>query len=290
MAKLERHKSALLIDGHNFLFRGFYGVPPEAKRRDGTPINAVYGFFALLRQVANEIQPTHVAIAFDSETSCESKKAKNQDYKANRPEIDVSIFQQLSIIKRCLDLMEIKWIEHEQYEADDIIGTLARRFAGTESYSHIVSNDHDFMQLVSKRIFVVRGRHGKSTVFDEEAVLNRFGVKPSQYLDYLALVGDNADNIHGIRGVGPKIAISLLRRHGTVSQALKSLHLEPSNIKDRLNDKGKFLKNQKEFLKIRTNLSVPKRFRKRDFEFNSEKLADRMGIFLDENWDRLNRQ
>lgn len=285
-----RYKNALLIDGHNFLFRGFYGVPPEAKRRDGTPINAVYGFFALLRQVANEIQPTHVAIAFDSETSCESKKAENPDYKANRPEIDVSIFQQLPVIKRCLDLMEIRWIEHKRYEADDIIGTLARRFAGAESHSHIVSNDHDFMQLVSKRVFVIRGHHGKSAVFDEEAVLNRFGVKPSQYLDYLALVGDSTDNVRGIRGVGPKIASSLLQRHGTALRALKFLHQEPSSIKDKLSDKGEFLRSQKEFLKIRTDLSIPRKFSKRDFEFDSEKLADRMGIFLDENWDRLNQQ
>jgi len=147
---------AIIIDGHNFLFRGFYGVPAQVKRTDGTPINAIYGFFALLRNVLKTINPDYLVVVFDSETSADDKKLKNPKYKANRAIQDNSIFFQLSLIKKCLDIMGIYWIEDKSNEADDVIGTCSKKFnkCGVEAY--ICSNDHDFMLAYMRRNFSIK--------------------------------------------------------------------------------------------------------------------------------------
>lgn len=277
----------LIIDGHNFLFRGYYGVPTEAKRPDGTPINAVYGFFSLLRSNLKKINPDYVVVMFDSETSINQKKKIRPEYKANRLLEHGSVYSQLPIIKKCLELMGINWIENKTFEADDVIGTYVKLFGRINMRSYIASSDCDFMQLVSKDVLVVRGYHGNVDIYDVSKVSDKFGVLPSQYVDYIALVGDPSDNIKGIKGIGKKRASELLFEYKDIKNIYKSSNLLSGTLRRLLNGRKSLLMNQKEFLRIRADLKFKTKFKIKDYSFSENRLPEKMGKFLDDNWKRL---
>lgn len=278
---------AVIIDGHNFLFRGFYGVPAQVKKADGTPINAVYGFFSLLRVILKTVDPDYLVVVFDSETGADNKKFTRPEYKANRVPQDNSIFSQLSLIKKCLDIMEIYWIEDELNEADDVIGTYSEKFnkQGVEVY--ICSNDHDFMQLVCDEIFVLRGLRGEVIEFDHSGVMNRYGVTPIQYLDYLALTGDSSDNIKGIKGIGKKRAVTLLSEYKNIQTIYRSFDLLSPAFKKSLQSQEGILLERKEFLKIQSKLELHTVFKMKNYLFSGETIPDKMGEFLSTHWDKI---
>lgn len=278
---------ALLIDGHNFLFRGYHGVPVKAQRSDGTPINAVYGFFSLLRNTSKKINPDYLAIMFDSETSIDKKKETRPEYKANRSPENNSVYCQLPLIKKSLDLLGIVWIEDKEIEADDLIGAYSKMFNRANVQSCIASSDYDFMQLVSENILVARGRHGNVDIYNKPKVYNNFGVLPEQYIDYLALVGDPSDNIKGIKGIGEKRASSLLFKHKNIENVYESFNLLPRPLKKLLNGHKDFLISQREFLRIKKNLKVQNKFKAKDYSFSNDKIPEKMGKFLDDNWKNL---
>lgn len=280
-------KRALLIDGHNYLFKGFYGVPVQAKRGDGAPVNAVYGFFALLRRMIAQVDPEYLLICFDAEGSSSEKREMVPEYKANRISQPETIFEQLKLIKKCLNVMDISWVEHRGIEADDLIGTCSTRLSKRNIEVYIGSEDHDFMQLVSEQVFVTRSRHGEVSVFGEKEVISQFGVKPNQYTDYIALVGDPTDNIKGVNGIGKKRAVDLLSTHGTIEGLLRAKNLGPS-LDKLLAKKKAFLLEQRAFLEIEKSRGFPGVLRKKDLLFQKEKLSGQMGKFLDRNWNKLN--
>lgn len=280
-------RKALLIDGHNFLFRGFYGVPTQAKRADGTPINAVYGFFSLLRSMLGVINPEYLLITFDSETSIDEKKIIRPDYKANRTQQNDSVYCQLPLIKKCLDLLEIRWVEDKHIEADDLIGTYSAKFNREDICVYIGSNDYDFIQLVYRYTTVLRSYHGTVTIYKESEIINEFGILPSQYVDFIALKGDYSDNIKGIKGIGKKRAANLLTKYKNIQGIYQSFNFLSPNLRRMLNGNEDFLIKQKEFLEIKTNLIFPNTFRVEDFSFSRKMIPDKMGKFLDENWGKL---
>lgn len=279
----------ILIDGHNYLFKGFYGVPCKAKMYDETPINAVYGFFALVRLVATTMNPDHALVLFDSETGTKNKKTQKPEYKNNRPKIDVSIYDQLSIIKNCLDLLKIKWIEDSKNEADDLIGTFSNAFSRYNQKVYICSEDHDFTQLVNSNTVLIRQHHGSNKVLDRAKAKKRYGIYPHQYIDYLALKGDSSDNIKGIEGVGHITASRLIRSHGSIDNIYRSINNIPSHIKTKLRNKKTFLNKQKKFLTIRQIESKLKTFQPQHYAFSKEMLPSKMGTFLKENWNEIKK-
>ncbi len=277
----------ILIDGHNYLFKGFYGVPCEAKMHDDTPINAVYGFFALARAVATTMNPDHALVLFDSETGTKNKKTQKPEYKTNRPKVDESIYDQLSIIKRCLDLLKIKWIEDPKNEADDLIGTYSNAFSRCNQKVYICSEDHDFTQLVDNNTVLIRQHHGSNKVLDRAETKKRYGIYPHQYVDYLALKGDSSDNIKGIEGIGHTTASRLIRNHGSIENIYKSINSISSHIKIKLKNKKTFLNKQKKFLQIRLLESQLKTFQSEHYAFSKEMLPSKMGTFLKDNWNEI---
>lgn len=278
---------AVIIDGHNFLFRGFYGVPAQVKRADGTQINAVYGFFSLLRVILKTVDPDYLVVVFDSETSADNKKFTRPEYKANRVPQDNSIFSQLSLIKKCLDIMKIYWIEDGLNEADDVIGTYSEKFnkQGVEVY--ICSNDHDFMQLVCDGIFILRGIHGEVIEFDHSSVVNRFGVTPKQYLDYLALIGDSSDNIKGVQGIGKKRAVTLLFEYENIKNIYQSLNSLSPVLRKSLETEKTVLLKRKEFLRINNKLKLSTTFKIKNYLLSKETFPDKMGEFLTVHWNKI---
>ena len=212
----------LLVDGSNLLFQMFFGMPARIVSQNGKPIQGVVGFIGALLRIIKITEPTHVLVVFDGEKDNERKEL-NSDYKSNR--IDYSNvndednpFSQISMIYDALEHLEIKHVETTEFEADDLISSYAMNF--NSGYVIISSHDSDFFQIVSDKISVMRYR-GKNTIScDIHYIKERFGVTPDKFLDFKALVGDKADNIKGIKGIGPKTAAKFINQFGSIENML----------------------------------------------------------------------
>lgn len=244
-----------IIDGHNYLFRAFYGVPDVAQTKSGIQINAVYGFFAFLRQIANAYPNNKIFIVFDSETGVADKLSEHNDYKANRI-FDVNMFKQLPYIKQILDLMNILWLEHPGFEADDIIASLATHWTKNTGTVYILSNDFDFTQLVSDKVHLIRMVSGKLINCDYQFVNNKFGVAPEQYVDYLSLVGDKTDNISGCAGIGPKTAATLLNIYKNIAGIFNDIDTISPNLKNKLLTSRNIIESNKNFIAMKQNIPI----------------------------------
>jgi DNA polymerase-1 len=201
----------LLVDGHNLLFKAFYGIP-EKLLSNGRPIHGVIGFISIITKIVKVTEPTHILVVFDPEEK-PSRATLYPHYKENRqqdfggkPDRE-NPFSQLADIKRALDCLHIKYVEQTGYEADDMIASYASQ---VPCKIVIVSSDTDFLQLVNKRTTMLRYHRKKSLSFNEAVVQEKYGIHPSRFLEYKALIGDKTDNIGGIKGIGPKNAIKVL--------------------------------------------------------------------------------
>ncbi|MBC2879328.1 MULTISPECIES: 5'-3' exonuclease [Streptomyces] len=204
----------LLVDGHNLLYRSWFGFPSRIRARSSDrDLTGVFGFAALLRKAHLAHADTHeVVVVFDAEDGSAARAGQDTAYKANRPTPEPGLIESLTDIKQVLDLAAVRWIEQEGCEGDDVIATLATT-ARTEGRGvDIMSVDKDFYQLLSDpliRLLNTMLTEGRRRI-DGQSVRHRFGVDADQWPDYRALTGDPADNITGIRGIGPKTASRLL--------------------------------------------------------------------------------
>jgi len=210
----------LLVDGYNMIFRAFYGMP-ELSRSDGLPTNAIHGFLRTLWWLEDHERQAQ-AIVFMDLGGAKRQSAIREDYKANRGETPDALVPQIPYIKRLTHLMGVGPVEKEGVEADDLIGSWCKRFSEEGHQSKIVSADKDLAQCL---IFdgvtqllpppTANPRLGWRPL-DVAGVEKKFGVTPKQVPDYLALIGDTADNIPGIKGVGPKTAAKWLHQYGNI--------------------------------------------------------------------------
>lgn len=246
--------SITIIDGHNYLFRAFYGIPEAARTKSGVQVNAVYGFFADLRKIASEYPKNKIFVVFDSETGIQDKVEENTEYKDNRV-VNTDMFKQLPYIKQILDLMNIKWVEHTRYEADDIIASLATNWSSKYGPVYISSNDFDFVQIVSDKIILLRAVQGKFVNCDREFVKNRFGITPEQYVDYLSMIGDKTDNIAGVTGIGPKTASNALSKFNDIKGIFNSITSFPASIQNKLLAGQELIERNQNFIRMKKNLS-----------------------------------
>jgi DNA polymerase-1 len=202
----------LLVDGHNLLWMAATGTPASVSSRDGSrDLTGVFMFFALLRKAIRENFPgrPETLIVFDGELGSAGRKAVDPGYKATRPQETPLPVKNLPDVKRGLDAAGLPWMEIDEHEADDVIASAARSAANQHCY--IISRDRDFYQLLSDRVHVLNtSRPAGQRIITPEEVTRRFQVTPDQWCDRSALVGDPADNIPGVRGIGPVTAARLL--------------------------------------------------------------------------------
>ena len=214
----------LIIDGHNLLFQMFFGMPNSILSLRGNEIRGVVGFIGAVNKLIDANKPTHMVVIFDGER-CNPRNEILEEYKANRPDYsDVSDeenpFTQLPYIYKALDYMGIKHAETTVCETDDVIASYAIRY-GKECEIIISSFDSDYFQLINEMVRVVRYRGKNSVTCDEGFIIGRYGITPSKYLDFKCLVGDNSDNIKGVKGVGPKTAAKLINTFGSLDELMK---------------------------------------------------------------------
>lgn len=213
----------LLIDGNGLVHRAFHALP-DFRTRDGIPTGAVYGFVSTLHKVITNYQPTHVITCFDTPAPT-FRDELFISYRTQRPETHQELKDQFPLIKEFLDSAQIKRVEQEGLEADDLIGVLATEAKDNGFQVFILTGDKDIFQLVSDKVFVITPQigFGKEKKYDREGVIEKFGVTPEQVADFKSLAGDPSDNYKGVAGVGPKTAVQLITEYGSMENIYKNI-------------------------------------------------------------------
>ncbi len=259
----------VLVDGNAALHRAYHSIPPmrDPKSR---PVNAVYGFTAMLIKIVVDLKPTHIAVAFDRAAPT-FRKLMFAGYQSKRPKMDDDLSSQFDIVHELLHAFAIPTYEHDGFEADDVIGTIAQRHKEVGQII-IVTGDRDILQLVQdENVLVYMPTKGLSEgrVYGEADVRERLGVAPKEIPDYKAFAGDSSDNYPGVPGIGPKSAISFIEDFGTVENLYKNLDRASKKYSEGVMKKlydGKdsaFL--SKDLATIRTN--APVEFKEKDCRY-----------------------
>jgi DNA polymerase-1 len=210
-------KKLILIDGSAYIFRAFHALPPMT-RKDGTPVNAVFGFTSMVMKLVDDLAPDHAIVVFD----LARKTFRNDiypDYKANRSETPDDLIPQFPLIREATRALNLPVAEQENFEADDLIATYARKAIDENMDVVIVSSDKDLMQLVRDGVTMLDPM--KQKYIDADGVIERFGVTPDKVVDVQALAGDSTDNVPGVPGVGVKTAAELINTFGGLDQLLE---------------------------------------------------------------------
>ena len=204
-------KTLVIIDGNSIINRAFYAIP-DLTNKQGLHTNAIYGFTTMLFKIIDTYNPTHISVAFDKKAPT-FRHLEYKDYKAGRKKMPDELKQQMEPLKLLLDKFNINRLEIEGYEADDIIGTVSLK-AEQEGYKvYIVTGDKDAIQLASDKTTTLITKKGVGEVdeYDFNAVMEKYQMTPTQFIDLKGLVGDKSDNIPGVPGIGEVTGIKLIK-------------------------------------------------------------------------------
>ncbi len=204
----------LAIDGNSILNRAFYGIKLLSNKK-GVFTNAIFGFMSIYMKNFADVQPDHVAVAFDLKAPTFRHKAV-ASYKANRKGMPEELAQQLPLIKQLLTLMGIKVVECEGFEADDILGTLSKLCSDSSNECYVLTGDRDSLQLIDENVTVLLATNKETIRYTPERFTEDYGFEPIRLIDLKALMGDSSDNISGVAGIGEKTAASLIKQFGTL--------------------------------------------------------------------------
>ena len=244
----------ILIDGFHTIFRAFYAIR-ELTNSKGEPTNAVYGFLQILRKILREEKPDYLGVAWDVADEATLRREKFADYKANRSPMPEALVPQIPQIERAIAAFRIPRLELEKYEADDVMGTLAKKAAAAGVDVVLVTADKDMFQLVGDGVRLLHT--GRNKLYDAALVEEDFGVPPAQVADVLALMGDAVDNVPGVPGIGEKGAKQLIREHGSLEALLERAgELTRKNYREGLATHREQALLSKELTTIHTDLPI----------------------------------
>ncbi|WP_340065049.1 DNA polymerase I [Ascidiimonas aurantiaca] len=281
-------KKLFLLDAYALIFRGYYAFIKNPRiNSKGMDTSAIMGFMNSLLDVIKREKPDHLAVAFDKDGS-EARLAMFPEYKANRDETPEAIKIAVPIIQDILKAMHIPCIEKPGYEADDIIGTLAKQAEKQGFITYMVTPDKDFAQLVSNNIFLYRpSRMGNGIdIWGIPEVQQKFEIEyPEQVVDFLGMMGDAIDNIPGLPGVGEKTAKKFLKEYGSLENLLANTHKLKGKMKEKIEASKEQGLLSKKLAKIL--LDVPVEFHEKDFELNTPDYDKVLEIFQDLEFRRL---
>lgn len=233
-------KKILLIDGTNLVYRAFFALPRTLSTSKGILTNAVYGFTSMILKILADIKPDGIAVAFDMA----GPTFRHQDfeqYKAQRPEMPDELIGQLSKVREIVESLNIPIYEKEGFEADDVLGTIAKK-AEEEGHEVIIATgDRDVFQLISPLIKMMAPQKGISdiTLYDRDKMMARYNIPPEKVPDFIGLKGDTSDNIPGVPGIGEKTALDLIKKFGSLESVLDNVDKIPGKL-------GEILKENKE--------------------------------------------
>jgi len=275
-------KKLYLIDGNSLLYRAYYGIQRLSTSK-GFPTNAVYGFISMLKKLMEREKPHYLGIVFDAKGPTIRHKAF-KDYKAHRKPMPEDLVVQIPVIKKILRAFNIPFFEQKNYEADDVLGSLAQRASSHNILSVIVTNDKDIFQLVDKLTIVYNPV--KEISLDEKKVKEHFGVSPSQVTDVLALWGDSSDNIPGVPGIGEKTSKALINQFGSLEKLLKNLdNIKKTQLQEKIKQNLEQLKLSQQLVTIEKGLDV--KFNLEDFSVSEPNYKELIPIFQELEFSAL---
>ena len=263
------NKIVLLIDGHYLMFRSWFGIPNPMINSNGIEVRAIYGFFNTTFRLLNTLNPTHLAFVFDPKGPTFRNELYNE-YKANRSETPEELKKQLEIITTKLPSTNIKSIIVNNYEADDVLGTIGKTLGDGSTKVLIYSGDSDLHQLIDDNIRIITtSRNGEIIEYNKNLINEVYdGLNPNQIVDFKSLTGDSSDNIPGIPGVGKKTASKLLNEFKTLDSLSKNLNLiKQEKLKNNLLENFNNSIKAKQLIKI--DLEVPIEINLNDIEINN---------------------
>ena len=252
----DRRPLLMLIDGPSLVYRGYFALPPLTLS-DGTLVNAVFGFLQIVLRGMQDVKPDYAIVSFDIGRP-QFRFDAYPDYKKGRPGMPDDLRAQFPIVREIAGMMNIATRELEGYEADDVIGTLTKKATAAGVDTMIVSGDLDGLQLVDDHVRLLTTRMGvaATVIYDEARVMERYGLRPDQMLDYKALKGDTSDNIPGVPGVGEKTASSLLQQFGTLDGIYEHLEEVKGKLRERLAEHRESAFMSREVGRIVTDLPI----------------------------------
>lgn len=261
-------KRLLILDGNSLLNRAFYAVP-LLSNSEGTHTNAIYGFTNMLFKMREDIKPDYIVCTFDKKAPT-FRHLEYGDYKAGRKKMPPELAEQFPIVKEMLKLFSITTYELDGFEADDIIGSLAKVAEGEGIEVYIMTGDKDALQLAAKDINVCITKKGVSEVevYNYDRMVEEYGVTPTQFIDVKGLMGDKSDNIPGVPGVGEKTAFKLIKEYGSVEAVLENIdNISGKKLKENLTEYSEKAIFSKKLATIMTNVPI-------DFDLDEIKSKD----------------
>lgn len=268
----------VLIDGNSLINRAFYATPPLSAK-DGTPTNAVYAFVNMLVKLIGDIKPEYMLVAFDRHEPT-FRHLAYADYKGTRKPMPEDLRPQIDLLKTVLDTMKIARFEKAGIEADDIIGTLAKRYKGE---TIIITGDKDSFQLVDETTSVYFTRRGISDteIYSAENFKEKTGIEPLQVIDLKGMMGDSSDNIPGIAGVGEKTAKSFIEKYGSLENLYNHLDDLSGKTKERVEESKEIAFMSKSLATINTAVDIPVAVENMKYGFPFDESVKRLFIELD---------
>jgi DNA polymerase-1 len=251
-------KKLFLLDAYSIIYRAYYAFIRNPRvNSKGMNTSAIYGFVNILEEILKKEKPTHIAVAFDPKGKT-FRHEKFEDYKAQREATPEDIRIAVPIIKKIVEAYNIPVLEVPGFEADDVIGTLAKKAEHKGFNTYMLTPDKDYGQLVSDRIFMYRPKHtGGYEVMGPEEVKNKYGLgSHTQVIDMLGLMGDKSDNIPGCPGVGEKTAVKLLSEFGSIDNLLENTNQLKGALKKRIEENKELIQFSKFLATIHTDVPI----------------------------------
>ena len=277
-----KEKKLYLIDGNSLVYRSYYAIRFLSTSK-GFPTNAIYGFISMLRKLMDQEKPVFLGIVFDVKGPTIRHKVF-KDYKAHRKPMPEDLVVQMPVIKKVIKALNIPYFEYENYEADDVLGSLAHQASQKNIPSVIVTTDKDLFQLVDKQTTVYNP--AKEIHLDEKKVKEQFGASPSQVTDVLALWGDPSDNIPGVPGIGEKTSKSLISRYGSLENLLKNLdRIEKAPLREKIKQNLEQLKLSHQLVTIEKGLDL--KFNLEEFSVSEPNRKELISLFQELEFSSL---
>lgn len=249
----------LLVDGMALLFRAFYATSSSGyimRTSAGVPTNAVYGFVKYFMDAVKTFEPSHIICCWDM-GSRTFRTEKFAGYKSNRSEPPEELLPQFSLVKELVESFNVPNVGYEGYEADDCIGTLANVFK-QEARVHILTGDHDMLQLVDEQVHVIIMKKGQSNyaVYTPEFLMEEKKLAPAQIVDLKGLMGDTSDNYPGVKGIGEKTALKLIHEYHSIEGILANLSALAKGVRAKIEAELEMLHLSRELASIRCDVPI----------------------------------
>lgn len=274
-------EKAILVDGNNLLFRSYYATAYTGnfmRNSEGFPTNGLFGFVNMINKIISEEKPTYIAVAFDVGKTF--RHEKYSEYKGGRDETPDDLKKQFPVAKKILEAMGIKYLECPGYEADDIIGTLAKMVDIDDDFiATIISSDKDLLQLISNDVEVKLLKQKDFIRMNHDTFVETYGIEPIRMVDLKGLMGDSSDNIPGVKGIGEKTALKLLQKYVSVEGVYEHIDEISGAVKNKLVDGKDSAFASKEIATIYKD--VPLNITLKDIKYNGEDADKLVTIFSD---------